>query len=113
MVGRKQYYAYYGNDGLITPETYYKDRSKSLDISVKVWKNSTEDGSATGKTAFDYSSVENESGNLGSNAIFLKTKEISQKYKGTSNDKTLESFKKILETFLDSSGRPLIDSFNP
>ena len=24
MVGRKQYYDYYGNDGLITPETYYK-----------------------------------------------------------------------------------------
>ena len=114
MVGRKQYYDYYGNDGLITPETYYKDRTKSLDVSVKVWKNVTEDGSTTGKTAFDYSSVKNESGNLGSNAIFLKTKEISQKYKGTTNDKTLESFKKILETFVDKKDKiPLIDSFNP
>jgi hypothetical protein len=83
-------------------------------VSVKVWKNAKEDGSTTGKTAFDYSSVKNESGNLGSNSIFLKTKEISQKYKGTTNDKTLESFKKILETFVDKKDKiPLIDSFNP
>jgi len=111
MVGRKQYYDYYGKDGLLKPETYYQDNSKSLDVSVKVWKNAIEDG--TEKTAFDYSSEKNKTGNLGSNAIFLKTKEISQKYKPASNDKTLETFKKILETFVDSSGTPLIDFFNP
>jgi hypothetical protein len=114
MVGRKQYYDYYGENGLSTPQNYYNNNKLSLDVSVKVWKNAKEDGGTTGKTAFDYSSEKNETGNLGSNVMFLKTKEISQQYKGTKPDSTLKTFRKVLETFVDKKDKlPLIDFFNP
>jgi hypothetical protein len=114
MVGRKQYYDYYGESGLLTPQNYYNNNKLSLDVSIKVWKNAKEVGSTTGKTAFDYSSEKNETGNLGSNVMFLKTKEISQQYKGTKNDTTLKIFRKVLETFVDKKDKlPLIDLFNP
>lgn len=114
MVGRKQYYDYYGENGLSTPQSYYNNNKLSLDVSVKVWKNAKEDGGTTGKTAFDYSSEKNETGNLGSNVMFLKTKEISQQYKGTKPDATLKTFRKVLETFVDKKDKlPLIDFFNP
>jgi hypothetical protein len=46
--------------------------------------------------------------------MFLKTKEISQQYKGTKPDATLKTFRKVLETFVDKKDKlPLIDFFNP
>ena len=113
MIGRKQYFDFYGADAINNPYEYYKDNTKSLDIALKVWR-SIEDPNASGMTSYEYSKMKNALKIGGSHAIFEHTRVVSQQFKHVKKEDTATIFKRILETFYDKTDKkPLIDYANP
>jgi len=112
MIGRKQYADLYGDAGLIDPFTYSKTEENAITTSIDVWiydKEGPLEKLAGGKgNAYTYSTNSN-----GSATIFSKCIELSQQYSSKGLENAFTTFEKVLTTFKDSNGQPLINYFNP
>jgi hypothetical protein len=115
VIGRKQYFDWFSPDGFNDPFLLSSGSSESMKTSVIVWKELKENESASGqkkKTAYDYSSKDNN--DKGSSAAFNRTVEIVQQYYPAGEQKSFETFEKVLKIFVDKTNKqPLIDYNKP
>ena len=114
IVGRKQYFEWLS--GVFDNPSLSIDSTKStMSTSVIVWTKLKENESSTpniNKTAYDYSSKGNNE--EGSAKAFNRTVEIVQQYNPAGEQKSFETFEKVLTIFVDKTdGFPLIDYNKP
>ncbi len=113
VVGRKNYYDLYENfDGegkqSIDNPNIVETEESAIKSAVAVWKG-LKDPQNKQKTAYDYSSIEND----GSASILERCIDISCPFEPLDKTKTFDVFEKVLTTFRGKDGQPLIDYDNP
>jgi hypothetical protein len=112
MIGRKQYYDLFGEEGINNPQNYQTPENfkTAFEISYKAWKE-LKDSNDNTPSSYATNKVNNR---LGSFTSFNQSRIASQQFpKGdTSIEKSAKSFEKVLQNFTYKK-EPLIDLFNP